>query len=66
MSAATAGADSVPRCGVVIETREGNLVLTAEKPEPRSLFGALSSSIESRALTETDSGAADEDWKASL
>jgi hypothetical protein len=51
---------------VVIETREGNLVLTAEKPEPRTLFGALSDSIDSKALTEAESGASDEDWKASL
>jgi hypothetical protein len=51
---------------VVIETREGNLVLTAEKPEPRSLFGCLSSTIDSGSLTETDSGADPQAWKASL
>lgn len=51
---------------VVIETREGNLVLMAEKPEPTSLFGSLASTIDSRGLTETDSGVADENWKASL
>jgi hypothetical protein len=31
---------------VVIETREGNLVLTAEKPAARSLFRALADAIE--------------------
>lgn len=51
---------------VVIETREGNLVLTAEKPEPHSLFGSLSSAIDSGGLTEKDSGADSLDWKASL
>lgn len=62
---------AVPRAAmagerVVIETRDGKLVLMAEKSEHRSLFGALASSIDSRDLTETDSGAGDEDWKDSL
>ena len=51
---------------VVIETREGNLVLMAEASERRSLFGALGSSIDSNGLTETHSGASEEDWKDSL
>lgn len=51
---------------VVIETREGNLVLTAEKPEPSTLFGSLSWAIDSGGLSEKDSGADPQDWLASL
>lgn len=51
---------------VVIRTREGNLVLTAEKPAGNSLFGILKSTIDSRRMNEADSGADDEDWKPSL
>ena len=41
---------------IVIQTREGNLVLTAERPSGKSLFGCLAGTIESSGLTETDSG----------
>jgi hypothetical protein len=49
---------------IVIETREGNLVRTAEKPQPSALFGSLSSAIDSRDLSEKDSGADSLDWLA--
>jgi hypothetical protein len=51
---------------VVIETREGNLVITAEKPEGRSLFGCLAASIDSGTLTEASTGADPDDWIPSL
>jgi hypothetical protein len=51
---------------VVIRTREGNLVLTAEKPEGRSLFGSLSAMIDSTPLTAEESGADEADWEPSL
>lgn len=51
---------------VLIRTREGNLVLTAEKPAGQSLFGSLAATIDSRSMTEADSGADDADWTASL
>jgi hypothetical protein len=51
---------------VVIRTREGNLVLTAEKPAGNSLFGILKATIDSRRMNEADSGADDKDWKPSL
>jgi len=51
---------------VVIHTREGNLVLTAERPVGRALFGSLAAAIDSGSLTEADSGADESDWDASL
>lgn len=51
---------------VVIHTREGNLVLTAEKTVGRALFGSLAAAIDSGSLTEADSGADESDWDASL
>ena len=51
---------------VVIRTREGNLILTAEKPAGHSLFGSLASTIDSRRMTEADSGVDESDWNASL
>ncbi len=51
---------------VVIRTRDGNLILTAEKPAGRSLFGSLASTVDSKHLNETDSGAAETDWNPSL
>jgi hypothetical protein len=51
---------------VVIRTREGNLVLTAEVQEPKSLFGSLAGGIDSSALSESDSGADEADWEPSL
>lgn len=51
---------------VVIETREGNLVLTAEKPNGNTLFGVLAGTIRSQGLEPTDSGADTSDWAASL
>lgn len=51
---------------VVIHTREGNLILTAEKPAGRSLFGVLAATINSKGLSETDSGALPSDWEPSL
>jgi hypothetical protein len=51
---------------VIIQTREGNLVLTAEKPPGRSLFGVLASTIDTRGLSEVDSGAGESDWAPSL
>ena len=51
---------------VVIRTREGNLVLTAEKPAGSSLFGSLASTIDSADMTEADSGADQSDWHPSL
>lgn len=51
---------------VIIQTREGNLILTAEKPAGQSLFGSLGSTIDSKRMTEGDSGADETDWKPSL
>ena len=51
---------------VIIRTKEGNLVLLAEKPPPRSLFGALSESIDSGDLEPSESGLAPDDWGPSL
>jgi hypothetical protein len=51
---------------VVIHTREGDLVLTAKKPAGSAMFGCLATTIESRGLSESDSGAADSDWEPSL
>ena len=51
---------------IVIRTREGNLVLTAERPSGERLFGCLAGRIDSKGLTESDSGAPAEDWKPSL
>jgi hypothetical protein len=51
---------------VVIQTREGDLVLTSLKPAGSAMFGCLASTIDSRDLTEADSGAAEDDWAASL
>lgn len=51
---------------VVIKTREGNLVLTAQKPAGDSLFGALRESIQSMGLKPEDSGASPTDWEARL
>jgi hypothetical protein len=51
---------------VVIHTREGRLVLLADKPAASSLFGAMSGSIDSGALTAEESGADPEAWKPSL
>ena len=51
---------------VVIHTREGNLVLMAEKPAGRSLFGVLANTVDSKALAETDSGGAAPDWEPAL
>ncbi len=51
---------------VVIQTREGNLILTAERRTGDGLYGALSSSIRSRGLEPDDSGMAAEDWTPSL
>ncbi len=51
---------------VLIRTREGNLVLTAEKPAGQSLFGSLGATVDSKSMTEADSGADEADWTASL
>ncbi len=51
---------------VVIRTKEGDLVLTAEKPAGRSMFGCLASTIDSGTMSEADSGASEGDWGASL
>ncbi|MDZ4695222.1 MAG: hypothetical protein SGI86_08725 [Deltaproteobacteria bacterium] len=51
---------------VIIRTREGNLVLTAEKPMGRSLFGSLAANIDSKTLRAIDSGADDPDWEPSV
>ena len=51
---------------VVIKTREGNLVLTAQKPAGESLFGALEESIQSKGLKPEDSGALPTDWDVRL
>jgi len=51
---------------VVIQTREGNLVITAERSEHKSLFGALAKSTSSKALRAKDSGADESDWNSSL
>ena len=51
---------------VIIRTREGNLVLTAEKPAGDRLFGALREQIQSLDLKPEDSGARPSDWKAGL
>jgi hypothetical protein len=42
---------------VVIHTRDGNLVLTAEKPAGDALFGSLAAVIDSLPLTAEQSGA---------
>ena len=47
-------------------TREGRLVLLADKPAGSSLFGAMKGSIDSRSLTEDESGAEPQAWKPSL
>jgi hypothetical protein len=51
---------------VVIRTREGNLVLTAEKPTGNMLFGALATNVNSESLTADDSGGDAADWRPSL
>jgi hypothetical protein len=51
---------------VVIHTREGDLVLVAERPAARSLFGSLSHVIDSGKLTAEESGAREQDWNESL
>ncbi len=51
---------------VIIRTREGNLVLTAQKPAGDSLFGALRENIRSKDLKPEDSGASPSDWTAEL
>jgi hypothetical protein len=51
---------------VVIDTRDGELVLTANKPAAGGLFGALHLAIDSKELTEQDSGANTADWSPSL
>jgi hypothetical protein len=51
---------------IVIRTREGNLVLTAERPSGGELFGCLAGQIDSTGLTESDSGAPAESWEPSL
>lgn len=51
---------------VIIRTREGNLVLTAEKPAGDGLFGSLSTTVRTHGLEAEDSGAPDEDWTPGL
>jgi hypothetical protein len=51
---------------VVIHTRDGNLVLTAEKPAAEALFGSLAAIVDSGALTAEQSGADESDWEPSL
>jgi hypothetical protein len=51
---------------VVIRTREGNLILTAERPPASTLFGCLADVIDSRSLKAEQSGADELDWKPSL
>lgn len=50
---------------VVVSTRDGNLVITAEPAAPK-LFGALSEKIRSNRLKASDTGAAPDDWKPKL
>lgn len=51
---------------VVIRTREGNLVLMADRPRGRSLFDKLSANIDSQGLTETDSSTRETGWDRGL
>lgn len=51
---------------VRIKTREGNLILMAEKPASESLFGALAEQIQTRKLEPETSGADETDWEPSL
>ncbi len=51
---------------VVIHTREGRLVLMADKPTASSLFGAMSGSIDSKSLSAEESGADLDAWRPSL
>jgi hypothetical protein len=51
---------------VIIQTREGNLVLTAERPAASTLFGSMAGAIDSGSLTPEQSGADEADWDPSL
>ncbi len=51
---------------VVIRTRDGDLVLMADKLPTNGLFGALASSIQSDALSPEDSGVEATDWSPAL
>lgn len=51
---------------VVIRTRDGDLVLMADKPPTKGLFGALASAVQSDALSPEDSGIDASDWSPGL
>ena len=51
---------------VHIKTREGNLILMAEKPDSDTLFGALARNIQTPDLQPETSGADQSDWESSL
>lgn len=51
---------------VIIRTREGNLVLQAEKPSGHSLFGCLAGKLQEKGLHAETSGLREGDWKPGL
>ena len=51
---------------VRIKTREGNLILMAEKPATETLFGSLAGRIQTRQLEPETTGADADDWDPSL
>jgi hypothetical protein len=51
---------------IVIHTREGNLVLMAEKPTADALFGVLKDTVQSNDLKPSDSGTDAANWSPSL
>lgn len=51
---------------VRIKTREGNLILMAEKPAGESLFGTLAGNIQTADLRPETSGTDESDWETVL
>ncbi|RKX34398.1 MAG: hypothetical protein DRP71_07270 [Verrucomicrobia bacterium] len=51
---------------VRIKTREGNLVLMAEKPASETLLGALAGNIQTPELEPETTGADETDWEPTL
>jgi hypothetical protein len=51
---------------VHIKTREGNLILMAEKPAGNALFGTLAGKIRTTDLQPETSGADESEWDTSL